>query len=232
MLRKRACKPSSVPLRARGLRPLGGLRPHVRRGGSHLSSPGVAAGVERPTRGLVGHRIPLFGLAPDGVCPDPRCCHRGGELLPRHFTLIPSARDGMFLWHFPSGCPAPPLAGILARWCSDFSSLPSNRNGGCPALLRPTIVVRLPGLCQREDSGIRTRPCCERFPVAPQRQGKTSTRSSRTTIFETCCSTRARRASGSPAPPILPAPRQRRPGERRQPRGPRPALRGTHPAFA
>ena len=119
-LRKRACKPSSVPLRTRIYTRLGGLRPHVHGGDSHLSSPGVADGVERPTRGLVGRRVPLFGLAPDGVCPDPRCYHRGGELLPRHFTLIPNARDGMFLWHFPSGCPAPLLAGILARWCSDF----------------------------------------------------------------------------------------------------------------
>jgi len=26
----------------------------------------------------------------------------------------------MFLWHFPSGCPARPLAGIVALWSPDF----------------------------------------------------------------------------------------------------------------
>ncbi len=41
--------------------------------GGHLSSPAVASGVERPTRGQAGRPyVPLFGLAPDGVYPADR----------------------------------------------------------------------------------------------------------------------------------------------------------------
>ena len=42
----------------------------------------------------------------------------------------------MFLWRFPSGRPAPPLAGILTLWSSDFppSRAPVGaRDGGRPA---------------------------------------------------------------------------------------------------
>ena len=52
--------------------------------------------------------------------PGLRCRHRSGELLPRRFTLTPSVRGGMFLWHFPSGHPAPPLAGILPGGARTF----------------------------------------------------------------------------------------------------------------
>ncbi len=31
----------------------------------------------------------------------------------------------MFLWRFPSGRPAPPLAGILTLWSSDFPPSPA-----------------------------------------------------------------------------------------------------------
>ena len=34
--------------------------------------------------------VPLFGLAPDGVCLAPVVTDETGELLPRHFTLTPS----------------------------------------------------------------------------------------------------------------------------------------------
>jgi len=54
---KQTCKPSSV------------LRSSVRSGG-HSSSPDVAIRVKRPTRGQAERPyVPLFGLAPDGVCP-------------------------------------------------------------------------------------------------------------------------------------------------------------------
>jgi len=48
---------------------------------------------------------------------------RPGALLPHHFnlTLTPfGAAGGMFLWHFPSGRPARPLAGIVALRSPDF----------------------------------------------------------------------------------------------------------------
>jgi hypothetical protein len=48
-----------------------------------------------------------------------------GALLPHHFALTEDAScdkilGGMFLWHFPSGHPARPLAGIAALWSPDF----------------------------------------------------------------------------------------------------------------
>ena len=68
--------------------------------------------------------------------PGLRCRHRSGELLPRRFTLIPINRDGMFLWHFPSGHPAPPLAGILPSGARTFLPPDSPQNsegdGGRP----------------------------------------------------------------------------------------------------
>lgn len=45
----------------------------------------------------------------------------------------------MFLLHFPSGHPALPLAGTLARWCSDFPPpfRPLFRHPGKPGLRGP-----------------------------------------------------------------------------------------------
>jgi hypothetical protein len=46
------------------------------------------------------------------------CLQAPGALLPHHFTL--AVNGGLFLWHFPSGHPARPLAGIAALWSPDF----------------------------------------------------------------------------------------------------------------
>jgi len=52
------------------------------------------------------------------------CLQMPGALLPHHFALTAYGRQpacgGMFLWHFPSGRPARPLAGIIALWSPDF----------------------------------------------------------------------------------------------------------------
>ncbi len=46
------------------------LYPSQVKDGDHLSSPSVTGRVKRPTRGQAGRPyVPLFGLAPDGVCP-------------------------------------------------------------------------------------------------------------------------------------------------------------------
>ncbi len=67
-----------------------------------------------------GTRCPPIRPCSGWGLPCLRCCHQSGELLPRHFTLTPIARGGMFLWHFPSGRPAPPLAGILPGGARTF----------------------------------------------------------------------------------------------------------------
>jgi hypothetical protein len=97
----RACKPDSVP--------------HANRKtacarGDHSSSPGIATGIQRPTRGFSiydGLRLrgrsafifherslsepgrlspPIWPCTTRGF-PCPRCCHRSGRLLPHLFTL-------------------------------------------------------------------------------------------------------------------------------------------------
>ena len=131
------------------------LRPDGRPGGDHLSSPGVAAWVERPTRGRAPTARPTESTDPKasgpGVpypptrpctgwgLPCRRCLHRRGELLPHHFTLIPIFIGTVyFLWHFPAGRPAPLLAGILPGGARTFlpPSEERRRSPGHLALLR------------------------------------------------------------------------------------------------
>jgi len=61
----------------------------------------------------------------------PRVATRDGGLLPRLFTLARESvggrevavdAGGLFLWRFPSGLPAPPLAGILSGGARTFLS--------------------------------------------------------------------------------------------------------------
>ena len=42
----------------------------------------------------------------------------------------------MFLWHFPSGRPAPPLAGIPPEWSSDFPPPDLRRAAAQPSCAR------------------------------------------------------------------------------------------------
>ena len=55
----------------------------------HSSSLDVAIKVKRPTRGFgrTTLKLPLFGLAPDGVCIASAVTGGTGKLLPHHFTL-------------------------------------------------------------------------------------------------------------------------------------------------
>ena len=64
---------------------------------------------------------PLFGLAPDGVCLAPLIAD-GTVSSYLAFSPLPAEAGGMSLWHFPSGRPAPPLAGILSGGARTFLS--------------------------------------------------------------------------------------------------------------
>jgi len=101
----------------------------------HLSGKPVA-------RLLVRHngtrRLSAWGVRAECVKPCPPallpmgftrrvCLQTPGALLPHHFALtvhccISTIKmdGGMFLWHFPSGRPARPLAGIAAPRSPDF----------------------------------------------------------------------------------------------------------------
>ncbi len=66
--------------------------------------------------------------------PGARITEGTGALLPHHFTLTPrpvaQARGGMFLWHYPSGCPARVLPGTLPGGARTF--LPPDKSGRRP----------------------------------------------------------------------------------------------------
>ena len=54
----------------------------------------------------------------------PRRCRRAGALLPHRFSFSPGTPgEFSFLWHFPSGHPAQPLAGILPCGARTFLAL-------------------------------------------------------------------------------------------------------------
>lgn len=102
---KRACKPGSVE-------------------DDHLSWTRVTARLEHATRmhgrAAVSHsylRLLQMGFS------KPRRCRRAGALLPHRFSFSPdraAAGESSFLWHFPSGRPAQPLAGILPLGARTF----------------------------------------------------------------------------------------------------------------
>ena len=75
--------------------------------------------------------------------PCPRCHHRGGELLPRHFTLIlPYRKDGVVSVALSVGLPRPAVSGHPAQWCSDFPPFPLGR----AAARRPCTFHRVLGV--------------------------------------------------------------------------------------
>ena len=66
-----------------------------------------------------GPTFPLLGLAPDGVCPASDVA-TGAVSSYLAISPLPAVAGGMFLWHFPSGRPAPLLAGILPGGARTF----------------------------------------------------------------------------------------------------------------
>ena len=122
------------------------------RDGGHLSSPDVAVGVKRPTRGR-GPGVPLspylvllrVGFAQPPGLPD------AGELLPRLFTLIPTSSGrygfcGTFRRVTPPGCyPAPCPA--------EFGLSSPIGSGRPPGLLAPRyIIARARAHCELGDA--------------------------------------------------------------------------------
>jgi hypothetical protein len=126
------CKPNSVRLRSQPC----GLE--LRRD-DHSSSPGIADGIEQPTRRpqagrllsrLRTRRLPIWSCSVRGfACHD--CCQPRGALLPHLFTLTHrrSRPCGLELWwavyflcHCPSGRPARELPGALPGGVRTFLS--------------------------------------------------------------------------------------------------------------
>jgi len=84
---------------------------------SPASCPGEDAGVQTAPSGLAPD-----GVYPKSASPPTRCALTLSPEGPHHFALTGhfAASGGMFLWHFPAGRPARPLAGIAALWSPDF----------------------------------------------------------------------------------------------------------------
>ena len=107
---ERACKPGSVE-------------------DDHLSATAVASGLvaRNPNARKGGRMAFLFALAPDGVCqaaplPVRWCALTAPFQLFSRFCAPKRvfAGESSFLWHFPSGRPAQPLAGILPYGARTF----------------------------------------------------------------------------------------------------------------
>lgn len=128
------------------------LSPLKFRGGNHLSGITVTSNLERPTQEEAGasfcwmviQRLPLFGLASDGVCQAsllPDCWWALTSPFHPYFRLrlrlwrTSLIKEGLsdealakseavcFLLHFPSGFPAWPLASILPYEVRTFLQL-------------------------------------------------------------------------------------------------------------
>jgi hypothetical protein len=141
--------------------------PRGARDNDHSSSPGVATGIERPTRELGRTTLgaPLFGLAPGGVCLAPAVTGGTGELLPRRFTLTPAAGPpGRFVFcgtflpvtrtgRYPAPCPMEPgLSSPLlrARQRSSVMLRHATKNG-----TRHTVQNKKSKNCSRRNESVR-----------------------------------------------------------------------------
>ena len=88
-----------------------------------------------------GRTVPLFGLAPGGVCPTPALL-RAPVRSYRTISPLPRKRGGMFLWHFPSSRLARVLPGTLPGGARTF--LPPDKSGRRPpSPLAPAQVYRM-----------------------------------------------------------------------------------------
>src|ERR1700733_2082745 len=92
-----------------------------------------------------------FDLAPDGVCQAGQVTLSAGALLPHRFTLTCALRPSAvcFLWHFPAGPPASPLASILLFGAPTFLSTPSLAYRDHPADSPAVSLAPNIGACAR-----------------------------------------------------------------------------------
>ena len=177
---KAVCKPSSVPNKPsvytskyRGFIPMAYkaaiiyLAQMLPSGssGQPKGSPPTASSRRGSNLRRTGHYCPLLGLAPDGVC---LASNVTTGAVSSYLTISPLSRpiqDGMFLWHFPSGRPAPPLAGILPGGARTFLSL----NQVEAAIAQPPCTCRL--YFEWDHSSLQhTSPMCllkSKYPMQP-----------------------------------------------------------------
>lgn len=137
---EQACKPGFVspePHKAEfGLMTIH-LAPALPSGSSNL--PGNSSGPPSS--------VPLFGLAPDGVCLAPAVTDRTGELLPRPFTLTryrgsqPIYRAVFFLWHFPARHRDWALPSILSCGARTFLPFACRQSGGHSACSNTPFII-------------------------------------------------------------------------------------------
>ena len=92
--------------------------------GNHLSRPGVAARLKRPTRKQTGRLMLPVGLASDGVYMCPSRYREGGSLLHCPSTLTGEIPGGIFLLHWPWSRLHRMLSGILPCEARTFLTCP------------------------------------------------------------------------------------------------------------
>ena len=115
---------------------------YVLRRDSHSSRPRVAAGSSNLPGNDAGRVIvPLFGLAPGGVCRAVRRCPRRGALLPHRFTLTAPCGPfgGLLSVALSVGSRRPGVTWHPALWSPDFPRCTCVRRD-CPADSARAIV--------------------------------------------------------------------------------------------
>ena len=125
--------------------------------GDHFSGPGVAAGLKQPTRGSSdasfaapslasrAGTLRIFGLAAGGVC---RAIPVTRDAVRSYRTISPlpfdESKGGIFLLHFPSGCPAWTLSSTVPCAVRTFLIPRAKARGTRSPLLPERLSVIIP----------------------------------------------------------------------------------------
>ena len=151
--------PSTGPDGEKGSRPVSRV---LSRTVIHLGCASPRTSCDLPGNSAGHLVVPLFGLAPGGVCHAAECCHPRGALLPHPFTLAGAMRrlGGLLSAALSVGSRRPGVTWHPALWSPDFPPCPkAQRLSG--RLPRPFYQLHAlnPFPAKRQRAGTRRSSC-------------------------------------------------------------------------